>query len=285
MRFSFLFGMALWVWGAAVAAQDPPSQPEDEPVDLGDVIVDGRPLETQAREFVEGIANPARARGLARWAGPVCIGVVNFRRETGQHIADTMVALADHFGVPVEVEACEPDIYIIGAVDARDVARQWVSRRWYDFRPRLSGINSSEIRPSMRSLDLFTQSDEPVRWYSLSLPRERQPSRASPLLRRAPRVDDLWRVYVIIDVEGVADWPVQQICEYIAMVSFSQVHMDMDTSGLPSILNMFDGGQAGFSDWDRAYLSALYAYDPNRRLNRVDHADGIADQLRSQPAQ
>lgn len=285
MRYSLLAAMALGMWATAAAAQDAPAQTGDEPVDLGDVVVDGRPLEAQARDFVEGVANPARARGLARWAEAVCIGVVNFRRETGQQIADTMVALADEFGVPVEVEACEPDIYIIGAVEARDVARHWVARRRYDFRPRLPGINSSEIRPSMRSLDLFTGSDEPVRWYSLSLPSEPSPSMASPLMRSAPRVDDLWRVYVIVDIEGVADRPIRQICEYIAMVSFSQIHMEADTSGLPSVLNMFEGGAAGLTDWDRAYLSALYASDLDRMLNAVDHARGIADQIRSQPPQ
>lgn len=263
-------------------AQDPvlpdPAGPETT---VDEIIVLGGTLEEQAAQFVDGIANTASDRGLAKWAGPVCIGVVNFKREVAEQIADTMVGIADEFGVPVNVEACEPNIFIIGAVDGQSLAARWVAERPSEFRPQVDGLRSRELRPSMASLDLFTRSAVPVRWYSLSIPQYRFETMASQRLTRAFRVDDLWRVFVVVDVDEVNAYSVRSLSEYIAIVSFSQIQMDADTSGLPSIINMFEGNHDRFTPWDRAYLSVLYSADADQRLNRGDHAQNVAAAMKT----
>lgn len=188
-----------------------------------------------------------------------------------------MVEIADEFSVPVNVESCEPNIYIIGAVDAQQVAEAWVRERPYEFRPRLAGLRSSELRPSMSSLELFKTASTPIRWYSLSQPRHHLPlGYRSPRQARAFRVDDLWRVFVIVDIDEVTGFSIRSICEFLSLVVFSQIDMDLDTAGVPSVLNMFSGGDANFTEWDRAYISELYRADSRQRLDRGEHAANIA---------
>ncbi len=260
-------------------AQDPVTTGPETTVD--EIVVVGGTLEEQAAQFVDGIANSTTRRGLARWAGPVCIGVVNFRREVAEQIADTMVEIADEFGVPVNAEACEPNIFIIGAVDGQALAAKWVAERPSEFRPTLPGLRSSELRPSMASLDLFMQAPAPVRWYSLSVPVDRTGRQASPRLIRTLRVDDLWRVFVVVDVDEIDGYSVRSLSEYISMVAFSQVQMDADTSGLPSIINMFHGDYDRFTPWDHAYLSTLYEADHDERVTHADQAENLASAMRT----
>ena len=95
--------MRRWIGAAAVGltavlASPTLAQDAETPTRVDDVVVEGRPLESVARSFVEEVSAPARTRGLARWDGVVCIGVVNFEAEAAHLIIDRMSDVARDLG-------------------------------------------------------------------------------------------------------------------------------------------------------------------------------------------
>lgn len=290
---------ALALIGAGPAsAQTPPATPagQDPPVStLDDVVVSGRTLEERAETFVDEIAQPVRRRGLARWARPACFGVVNFSGDAARAIADQLVARADELGLPAGELDCEPNVFIIGAVDGPAVARAWADRHPGLFRPRVSGTAG---RPS--DLRNFVSSDAAVRWWHISLPIDfdmftgetqpavRLPGRGPPIIdvysrsQQATRVrDDLVKVVMLVDVEKLGSVTTEQLCDYLLMIAYAQIDPEGDTADYETILNLFeDPTVRGLTDWDRSYLTALYEADPTRRAGVGAQGDRLADELR-----
>ena len=86
-------------------------------------------------------------------------------------------------------------------------------------------------------------------------------------------VDRIIRTIVIIDADGVADLNINQLSDYIAMVSLAQIDPDADTSSYASILNVFEHRDdvSQLTDWDSAYLQGLYGAE-QARLDRGQSA-------------
>lgn len=279
-------------------AQEPPS------TTVEDVIVIGEALEERAATFVDEVAQPVRGRGLARWARPACFGVVNFDGEAARQIADRLVTRADELGLPAGESDCDPNVFIIGAVDAPDVARRWVARSPQVFRPRFSG---TAARPSV--LRNFISSDAAVRWWHVSLPMNFNiftghvlPAvdlghQTPPGLRhdgeipvinvyskslQASRVrDDLLKVVVLVDVEKLRSVTTEQLCDYLLMIAYAQIDPEGDTAAYETILNLFDDPSVpGLTRWDQSYLTALYEFDPTRRAGVGAQRSRLADEIR-----
>ncbi|NJC42593.1 hypothetical protein GGQ87_002888 [Brevundimonas alba] len=291
--------VALTLAGAGSAwAQTPPAgvPPQDPPTTtVEDVIVSGETLEERASTFVDEVAQPVRQRGLARWSEPACFGVVNFQGDAARQIADQLVARADELGLPAGELDCEPNVFIIGAVDAPAVARAWVERSPEVFRPRYSGGAAGR-----HVLDDFTTSDAAVRWWHLSVPIDydivtqeiqpavRMPGRAAPIInvysksQQASRVrDDLQKVMVLVDVEKLGTVTTEQLCDYLLMVAYAQIDPEGETAAYDTILNLFeDPSVPGLTTWDRSYLTSLYDYDPTRRAGVGAQGDRLADEIR-----
>lgn len=270
-------------------AQDPPASTVEDVI-----VVDGR-LEALARSYVESVAEPPRGRGLARWIDPVCVGVVNFRRPVAEYIADSILQLGEELGVPAQGEGCEPNVFIIGADQAREVAAEWVRLRPRDFRPECL----TRAVPPRSALARFAASDAAVRWWQVSEPQyfDIWTGRAAPICgpNAAPiriyaksqvegRIrDNLSRVVVIVDVDRLEGKTIDQISAYLALIAFAQIDPEADTAEFDTILNLFDRPSAppGLTEWDRAYLNAMYAARTDARLNGVQQAEGLVDVLRT----
>lgn len=290
---------ALLVLGATpVRAQiPPPTDPEQEPPasTLEDVVVEARPLEQRAREFVEEIARPVRRRGLARWDRPACFGVVNFEGDVARAIADQLVTRADELGLPVASDACEPNVFVVGTDDAPGVARAWVERSPEVFRQRYSGATSGP-----EALETFASSDAAVRWWHISVPMHfdiltgrakpavRMPGHPPPSLvvyaysQHQSRIrDDLQKVLMLVDVDRLGSATIAQLSDYLIMAAYAQIDPEGDTEGFDTILNLFENsGVPGLTAWDRSYLAALYAADPDRRVSVAQQGDRLANEMR-----
>lgn len=292
------FVAALVLAGASPAwAQSSSAGSSQEPAQdrLDDVVVYGESLETRARAFVEEVAEPAPRRGLARWDGPVCFGVVNFRIEVARQLADGLASRADALGLPVADPDCRPNVIIVGTVEAAEMARAWVARSPRLFRPGHSGAGAGRS-----DLEHFTSSNAAVRWWHVSMPMHydvfqgmsqpavRLPGGAPPRLRvysrsqHASRIrDDLLNVMILVDVDRLDSVTVDQLCDYLLMVAYAQIDPQGDTSTFDTVLNLFDNPAVpGLTDWDRSYLSALYESDPTRRVTGGDQGRGLAGELR-----
>ena len=59
---------------------------------------------------------------------------------------------------------------------------------------------------------------------------------------------------------------VGQFADYVAMVGLAQLKPSDSLADAPTILKLFNGSPqaapAGMTDWDRAYLKALYTTEP-----------------------
>ena len=292
---------ALLAVAPAPPPQQPPSAPQNPPpqaqaadpapVDLGDVEVTGRTLDSMIRSFVDEVAAPNRRRGIARWDDRICIGVANLRAEPAQYIVDRVSTVAGELGVIPGEPGCSPNVIIIASDDPDGLARQLTEERRRAFRMGGSGMDRGGA-----ALERFVASDAPVRWWQVSMPANAEtgqratripgecsgdcdaagidPSAYAPSISvfAASRlstqiVDYIFRTVVILDIDQIGGVSAQQLADYVAMVTLAQIDPEADTSGYASILNVFEGpdSAAGLTEWDTAYLSGLYDAERTRK--------------------
>lgn len=83
-------------------------------------------------------------------------------------------------------------------------------------------------------------------------------------------VVNLSSTIVIVDVEKSTGFALESVAAYAAMVSLAQIKLSTDYSSYPSILSMFSGAKGAdeaprdLTEWDYAYLRALYKIPANR---------------------
>ncbi len=266
--------------------QQAPASP-DPAVELEDVVVTGRPLDSLIRNFVREVAEPNRGRGIARWDDAICVGVSNLQPDAAQYLADRISTVADDLGLRPGAPGCTPNIVVIVTEDAEALARTLVSDRRRAFRMGGAGMDRGGD-----ALEDFVETDRPVRWWQVSMPVDSETGQrmvrlagdcsggdcAGGTLGFAPQynlfaasrlrtqiVDDIFRAVVIVDVDQVRDVSILQLADYIAMVSLAQIDPDADTRGYASILNVFDDpdGSASLTNWDLAFLGGLYSAERN----------------------
>jgi len=288
----------------AVSQQTGPDPLQSGPaVDLEDIIVEGRQLEGIAAQFVGEVAQPVRHRGLARWRDGVCIGVANLQPDMAQQMVDRISTIVEDVGLEPGGPGCSPNILVIATVDANQFTPQFVAQR-----PRLFRVGGSGMDQGTAALDRFRTTERPVRWWTVSIKTDDDTGRAAVRLpgtlngngtgefsvmqyapvvnvRAASRlttsyVDDAKRSFVIVDVDKVQNVSLDQLADYVAMVSLAQIDADADTSAYATILNVFDdpAQTAGLTNWDRAYLVGLYDTE-RRRLNRTSQRTEVVDSI------
>jgi hypothetical protein len=100
---------------------------------------------------------------------------------------------------------------------------------------------------------------------------------------RMAAVHDLASVIVIVDFKQMQGLSWDQIADYIAMAALTNVDPDHNFSDVPSILALFNTAVQsrphGLTDWDSAYLKALYHTERMSRLQRVSIALEIAREM------
>lgn len=268
--------------------------------ELEDVVVRGRRLDEQVQGFIDEVSAPPVGRGPARWQDNICVGVANLRGEAAQYLADRVSEVATEIGLEPGEPGCRPNILIIGTDDGPAMARGLVEARRNVFWPGGSGMNRSRA-----ALEAFQSNTDPVRWWHISVPVDSQtgaiavrlPGESAPMVAkttsgrlRTTIRNDLSRVIIIVDMARADGLDMRQIADYAAMVAFSQVDPDADTQGYDSILNLFRNPQQtpGLSDWDMAYLKALYGAELSQASARhqVGEIQGLMarDQKRAQAA-
>lgn len=300
MRTSFASAPALAALLIAAAAPAQESAPEaaqrsatEAPRVEEEVLVRGRRLDEiefdlrlYIQDFIEEIAAPARTRGYARWHRQVCVGVHNLENRAARYIVDRISGLADELGLEPGEPGCNPDVNILFATDAQEMASYMVESQPRVFRPA-GGHAGTDL--GLEALDDFTTSERPVRWWHVSLPvdaRTGAPAIELPQARGScgspfcpPQVavagpsrihsgirDDLQYVIIIVDATKLPGTTWQQLADYLAVVSLAQIDPRTNPGAFDTILNLFTNPAAysGLTDWDRSYLHALYAFDRER---------------------
>ena len=288
---------------AAPLPQTAPSQavdPATAPVDLEDIVVEGSRLEDTTERFVREVGAPSRRRGLARWRDGICAGVANLQNDAAQFIVDRVSDTARDLDLKVGAPGCEPSVLIIATTDAKAFTPQFVASR-----PRLFRVGGAGMDRGGAALTAFENSDQPVRWWHVSVPVDEtgniavripgfcQNSCEGPM-DYAPQVetiasrlmkrteDDLKRVFIIVDVDKIANVSLEQLADYIAMVALAQIDPEADTSGYATILNVFNDPTytPGLTQWDKAYLQGLYDAQRTRASVGAARAEVVSSIIR-----
>ena len=290
MLSKFLLSLAL----VSQPLQDARPQQTDPVTRLSDVVVDARALETVARDFIDDVAAPNRYRGLARWNKPLCVGVANLRTDVAQAVVDRISDIAADLEVQTEPPGCKANVLIIAAADGAALANHMVERN-----RRMFDIGSLQMTQGDRALEEFQAADRPVRWWQISMPvtelgerairlaGDTSPSGGGPT---APRIDvfaasrirsdirdDLFRTIIIADIDSIDGLSVQQLADYLAMVTLAQIDNEADSASYDTVMNLFSARDSvsGLTEWDMAYLRGLYLAEQNR-LNPNSQAGAIA---------
>lgn len=270
---------------------------QDQSTSLPDIEVTGVPTQERVQAFVDRIAAPPRGRGLARWSGALCPGTVNVARDVAEPILNRIADAARDLDIRVREPGCTPNLVIIFTTDGAALATSMVQDD-----PKVFDVGIGGIARDAAALRAFRTSDAPIRSWSLSFPVDSEtgtravrapgdsPSILSPDLlaaigcssdcplayapaingtmasRISSRIEDaLFKTIVIVDVDRIGQVDAGQLGDYLAFIGLAQIDGEADTSSFDTVLNLFSGGEGRMTEWDRAYLRALYESRSGRR--------------------
>ncbi len=287
---SFALFLPIIFPAAAFAAYAPP-----EPIKAdGTIVVTGEKqslenLRQQASAFVKTAATIPDEDQYARRRDPLCPAVSGIDPQYAAMVVTKIKAVAQAADVKIGDLKCrvnliiaftnDSDTYIADAQKKRlgllsamrpsertALLKSSMPVRWL-YATKALGSDGMEIfQGSRNSSILQSEGSEPV---NLQANRGFQSSYSASLID-TKLIVDLTSTFVVVDVEKSTGFPLDSVAAYAAMVSLAQIKLTSDYSSYPSILSMFSRANApetaprDLTEWDYAYLRALYKVQPNR---------------------
>lgn len=250
--FSLLSGAALaaLIAGSASAQSQPPIDRVD------DVTVLAQPLREAVQSFVEEVGVSQRQQNLARWDRRICVGVVNMTPRYAQALVDQVSAVAMVVGLTTGQPGCRPNILILADSDGDRLAQALVAQDPQVFRPDIGNSNLGQD-----ALAYFQTSGAPVRWWQITYTRTSEFGVTASRIRESHE-EALGHVIIILDTSRIGSVTFASLADYISMVALAQVDARLDAAEFDSVFNLFNAGTdrtQRMTDWDLAYLRALYA--------------------------
>lgn len=273
----------------------PRSAPEaaaSEPQAPSQVTIEARrtQLEPRVSGFVNKITDPYdESAGLARWLERICpfVSGQNLPRSESDFIRERISDLARSAGVPLASEKCaDPNLYVLVTNQPADLLKGMNERnRWFTFAdaPRRLIRDFIETPRAVRVWYQITlKTPEGLPLAGLSFPYD---IKATHVFFHGTNVWsqdthlsfniilDIYRVFVIVDQSRLQGISRGQLADYVAMISLAQLRADPRLTDTPSILKLFEGdpqsAPGGASDWDEAFLKALYVTEQKSRLQQT----------------
>lgn len=317
-------GFILLACAPRVEAQAPPpagttlSSGDAHALPQVDITGHRRSLEKRLRAFIAAATPRDYADSLVRWNEPICPVVIGPPPPQIARILAHLVQIAAAAGVSIKQTPCQANLYVVATPYPKQLLTAWGKRDHLLF----AGAS--------RSVDAFLDTPRPVRaWYNTIAARP-QPEAVNPeqysegptsteppggsalatastaaaasvtaavdaarnySLLNFNEVQSFTSVIVVVDTTRVAGFSLDQLSDYIAMVGLSQINLDSDYGGAPTILSMFAPPASGaekpaptrITGWDRDYLKALYATRQVSREQRLEIVDMMARDM-SPPA-
>ncbi|MBA2919208.1 hypothetical protein GON01_15015 [Sphingomonas sp. MAH-20] len=252
-------------------------------------------IRTEAKTFVRAVAAaPDTSDQLARWNEAICPKVIGALPDEEKPILERIREVAKDAGIKLSKRKhCDPNILVAFTSDPSGVVREvfekqphrarsipvaarsdlisgaYPVRWWYDL--KLEGrygeapigdnpalLNALDTTRGSVSMGKFAQSENQagnVADYSSSLigTKSRQSIGAAT---------------IVIDVNRVKKLSHDALASYVAMVALAPLKLPPKPVPTPTITNLFretpDDRAEDLTEWDRAYLAALYKVAANR---------------------
>jgi hypothetical protein len=248
--------------------------------------VDAQPaiLKERVQTFVRAITRNtgfSDQESQARWNTPICFLAAGWRGEDLSSVLARFAQISAAAGAPLAEKGCTPNFVVVATAEPDQVINAWYAKN-----NRLFGNASpQQIRHFLDS----TRS-RPVRiWRNIDIGRVATtrfghfvPSNShadpSPFAGNSPL--GFFSVFEIVDAKRTAGVDLRQLTDYAAMMGLSNIDIDVDVGDAPSILQLFSPARSaasGLSNWDTAYLTALYQTDQSSRSQRIEIAQRVAE--------
>ncbi len=256
-------------------------------------------LQRRVQKFVTQITTGSPEGSLELWRRPICPSVAGLSAEQGEAVLARVSQIARKAGAPLAPEHCEANLIIAVTPDPIKFLQTW--------RSQSQGRIFRDAAPM--TVRHFIETTRPVRvWYNeeigdqhgTSVPAQRTPGVAGvtgepfePVHTNSHAEDthidlngvkDLTFVMVIVDAHGIQHRSVGQLADYAGMVGLGKIDADAHLPDVPTILNLFTSADphsapTGLTEWDEAFLHALYHTSQSSRMQRAAIAQRVVDDV------
>lgn len=215
---------------------------------------------------------------VPRWATPVCARVDGLASSLSSRVAETIKSIGTAAKVKLAKSGCNPNAFVIFTNKSSELASEVADR-----------LPLADDRGSRVERAAFTAATGPLRWETrvsihdadngpMTTTSAALMSNTDPYLAYNVPISDATHssfirkqtkaaidgMTVIVDANAATGMELDQLAEYIAMVMFARPPMSASFERHSSILNLAKHQPPGsnplrLTDWDRAYLAALYA--------------------------
>jgi beta-lactamase regulating signal transducer with metallopeptidase domain len=249
----------------------------------------------QTDSFVQSYAaSTAKLGQIARWGDPLCVQVIGLAPEPAAHIRARIEAVAKGVGQSVLAAGCTPNIEIAFTDQPQSLIDRLAARQeellgyhhrdvktlktvtrpiqaWYVTAtvsrggPNAGALFSSNVAGNRLGANIQTNArvtDDP----------DNRPPTGCGDSRFSSCLESVFdNVLVVVDTGRVRDKGAGQVSDYVAMLALSQPRSLDGCNVLPSVTDLFapacPGHVApdGLTPADAAYLTSLYATDPQAR--------------------
>jgi hypothetical protein len=241
-------------------------------------------LKERVQTFVRTIARNtgfSDDESLIRWNTPICFLAAGWGPEELSSVATRLAQISTTARAPLAGKACTPNFVIVSTAEPDQVINAWYAKNKQLF-GNASPLQVRHFLDSTRS--------RPVRiWRNIDIGRVATtrfghfvPSNShadpSPFAGNSPL--RFLSVFEIIDAGRAAGIDLRQLTDYVAMMGLSNIDIDVDVGDAPSVLQLFSPARSfalGLSNWDTAYLTALYQTDQSSRSQRFEIAQRVAE--------
>jgi hypothetical protein len=253
-----------------------------------------RDIEKRVHEFVSHVPVMSNSdESFARWDTPICPLIAGLPRDDGEFVLTRLSEIAASVGAPLGSRQCRANFIVLVTADPVASLKAWASRAHYQ---HLFGEAGPE------KVDIFLKTQRAIRvWYNeqqvaadngsvstsgsqIGVLTDRLTHSSSPGLdlpgptfqsyvatrQEWSAVWAISSVIEVVDAGAMKGFTVGQMADFIAMAGLAKFNLDGDFGTAPTILRLFKGTDdakpSSLSDWDKAYLKALYHTRQSSRL-------------------
>jgi hypothetical protein len=236
---------------------------------------------------------------LARFEDRLCPGIIGLQVDAAMTMIDRIRYNAHQLGVRIQDDGCTPNLLVVFSTDSQASMQDLVDSNPWVF----SHVREPEQRRMLAPgpVHVFTQIEPRTRdgmpigqARDLTAPPVSHQAMAHSILYTSTR-RDIVGATIIFDRDEIGGMTVGQLADYVTMRGLAQTQPPTDIA-MNSILSLFNPTgpyPEGLTDFDRAYLRALYDWIPNlpaaaklanvnEELNRI--AEEAAQLAAAEPA-
>jgi hypothetical protein len=240
------------------------------PAPESDIVVTGRDMEQQVREFV-GALTQAPPRGqLSRFERPACPAAFGLAPRDKQAVVSRMRRVAGAAGVAIGGAKCIPNVLVLVTED-KHAFLEALERRYPNF---FGDLPRSEMRRLMREpgpAAAWQLQGPPLDSDGVELPDEDgfRVSRGTRLPSRitAPGRPQFAAAALVVERKALAGLTIVQLADYATMRLFARTDPSrLPPSSPPTILKVLDAPSDAevpitLTSWDLGFLRGLYSGD------------------------